>query len=272
MNELVFAYWEGFTATGPAPDAAPALRCTPACVDIVALAFAVPVPGSSISTDFLTSKNTQTTILADAALLRARGQKIIISINGNPAMLWSALDPARFAQSVKALADSWSLDGIDLDNEEPGEIPGANFVAIIKAIRAVMGPDFILSYPAFLPFRDAFLAQVKDELTLVCTMAYWNDYDYAVSLFQTYAGWVGAEKVCIGVKPGQNGSDQSTPIAALARLAAYEPPGARKAGVMLYSLTLDIEPVTGQSRFDWTKRIHNNMASARAAAGDRNEL
>lgn len=259
MREVVFAYWEGFTAIGPAPDAAPSLRLTPACVDIVALAFALPSPGSGISTTFLTSKNSQASILADACVLRARGQKVIISINGNPAMPWSELDPVRFAQSVKALAEAWNLDGIDLDNEEPGEIPGARFVAVIKAIRAAMGPDFIISYPAFLPFRDAFLAQVKDDLTLVCTMAYWNDFDYAVNLFQTYADWVGPEKVCIGVKPGQNGSDQSTPVAAVPKLAAYQPPGARKGGVMLYSLSLDIEPITGQSRFDWTQTIHDHM-------------
>lgn len=261
MKELLFAYWEGFTATGAAPGAAPALRLTPACVDIVALAFAVPAPGSGINTDFLTSKNSQESIVSDTAVLRARGQKVILSVNGNPAMPWNALEPELFAQNVKALAEVWGLDGIDLDNEEPGEIPGAEFVAVIKAIRAAMGTDFIISYPGFLPYRDAFLAQVKDDLTLVCTMAYWNDFDYAVSLFQTYAEWMGPEKVCLGLKPGRNGNEQSTPVAALAKLAAYEPPGTRKGGVMLYSLSLDIEPVTGLSRFGWTEMIHKNMPS-----------
>jgi hypothetical protein len=262
MSEVLFAYWEGFTTTGSAPNAPPPLGQTPGCVDIVALAFAVPAPGSTISTDFLTSKNSKISILADAAKLRARGQKIIISINGNPAMPWSDLDPDTFAQSVKRLAREWQIDGIDLDNEEPGEIPGQNFVNLIRAVRSLMGRDFIITYPAFLSYRDQFLAQVKNELTLVCTMAYWNNVDEAIQLAQNYADLVGSEKVCIGVKPGQFGYNQSTPVAAVPILAAYTPADGPKGGMMLYSLSLDIAPVTGLSRFAWLQMVHENMPSA----------
>lgn len=262
MSGVFFAYWQGFTPTGPEPLAAPALRLTPAYVDIVALAFALPAPGSAIDTDFLTSKNSKESILADAAFLRSRGQKVVMSLNGNPNMLWNDLDPTRFANNVKALAAEWNLDGIDLDNEDPDyrHNPDQRFVDLIKATRDTMGDKFTLSYPAFLPWRDGFLAKVRDELTLVNTMAYWNDATYGVGLYQNYADLVGPEKVCIGVKPGLNMQDQSTPIAAVPLLAAYQPTGARKAGMMMYSLSLDVEPVTGQPRFSWAQMVHDAMA------------
>ena len=60
--------------------------------------------------------------------------------------------------------------------------------------------------------------------------------------------------------------DQSTPIAAVPLLAAYQPAGARKAGMMMYSLALDVQPVTGQARFSWAQMVHEAMARKPPAA------
>ncbi len=270
MSEVLYAYWQGFTESGTGPDDPPTLALTPACVDIVALAFAVPGPGSTIVTDFLTSKNSKASILADSEVLRARGQKVVMSVNGSRDVPWDSLDPKTFAASVKSAADEWGLDGIDLDNETPGTIPGQTFVDVIKAIRDTMGDQFLITYPAFLTFRDQFLAQVKDEISLVMTMAYWNDYDWAVSLYSEYAKLVGPEKVCIGVKPGYDQRDQSTPFDAVAKLAAYEPTdgtnGGTKGGMMLYSLTLDVPATTQKPRFTWVDTIAANVPRAAAKA------
>jgi len=259
MNESLFAYWQGFTPSGPAPDNAPALRDTPEFVDVLATAFSVVGEDSSILTGFLTKGNTKATILADTEFLRGRGQKVITSLNGNADVPWSTLKPTLFAKSVKALAAEWQLDGIDLDYETAGTVPGTAFADVIKALRDTMGEDFIISYPAYLPFRDQFLSQVVDEVSWVMTMAYWNDYEWAVGLYKEYAEIVGDEKVMIGIKPGRGGHDQSTPITAVPKLAAYEPQGSSKAGVMIYSLSIDYEQYTDKPRFAWADLVHTNM-------------
>jgi hypothetical protein len=177
-------------------------------------------------------------------------------------MPWEELDPATFAASVKSLANAWQLDGVDLDNESPDVFPGAVFIATIKAIRALMGPAFIISYPAFLTFRDGFLTKVKDELSYVATMAYWNGYEGQVALFNSYAEMVGAEKVAMGVKPGTDGGNQSTPFEDVPAIARYQPEGGQKAGMMLYSLSIDTPPYTKKPTFTWTEAIHAAQAPA----------
>ncbi len=174
-------------------------------------------------------------------------------------MSWSTLDPDTFATNVKALAEDWSLDGIDLDNESPDEIPGTQFADVIQAIRDKMGPQFRITYPAFLPYRDGFLPQVKDALSYVMTMAYWNEANYAEGLYEEYAKMVGPEKVMMGIKPGYDYSSQSTPIDAVAPICQYEPQGTQKAGVMLYSLSIDIPQYTQKQRFSWCCMVNKNL-------------
>ena len=261
MSEILYAYWQGFTASGTSPDDSPTLALTPPFVDIVALAFAAPGPGSTIDTSYLTSQNSKESILADARVLQARGQKVVMSVNESSTVPWPTLAPTIFAKNVKLTAEEWGLDGLDLDDEVVSSIPGQEFVDLIKAIRDTMGGEFIISYPGFLEFRDGFLPKVKDELTLVCTMAYWNEFSDAVSLYETYAAMVGHEKVCIGVKPGQGYNDQHTPIEAVPQLASYQPKGATKAGMMLYSLSLDTRRFTGKPQFYWTELVHQHLST-----------
>jgi glycosyl hydrolase family 18 (putative chitinase) len=190
-----------------------------------------------------------------------------MSVNGSDTVPWPSLDPKTFATNVQTLAEDWSLDGIDLDNETVGEIPGTQFVELIQAVRDTMGAQFIITYPAFLTYRDAFLPQVKDALSYVMTMAYWNEANVAESLYEEYAKMVGPEKVMMGIKPGYDYSNQSTPIDAVVPICQYEPTGAQKAGIMLYSLSIDIPQYTQQKQFYWTELVNTNLPRAKQALG-----
>lgn len=239
MSKQAFlAYWLGYVEGGPP------LEETPPEVGIVALAFAVTAPspqGDSITLDFLTSKHSEAEMRAGAKALQARGVKVIMSINGTDSWEghpdgWGNLNAEEFAANVKRIVvDDWGLDGVDLDQEGAAP-PGDDFVAVIKALRAALGPDALITTPVFIgPWRDAYLPQVKDDLSMVMTMAYWNDFEGAKYLFEQYAALVGPEKMAIGVANSAN-PGQNTPIEAVPQIAAWNPDGASKAGVMLWNL------------------------------------
>ncbi len=263
-QETIMAYWQGFTPSGTGPQDPPTLEQTPQFVDIVALAFGVIFPENSITTDFLTSKNSKASILAGARVLQSRGQKVVMSINGNPHYSWTKLQPEPFADAVESIViDEWGLDGVDLDNEYSADDPtdpGPAFAAVTNAIRKKIGPDKLITYPAYMPGRDkSYLLAAKDDLDFISTMAYWNGFDDQIAMYETYAGIMGDEKVAIGVKPGYDGNNQSTPIKDVPRLCKYEPKDSRKRGMMLYSLTLDVPQYTNLPKLAWTEMIQDNL-------------
>lgn len=263
MTQAFLAYWLGFIP-GQAT-----LAETPDGVGIVALAFAVtaPIDGEdSITLDFLERDHGEAEIRAGAQALQARGVKVVMSINGNPDWPgheggWANLDPQQFAANVKRIVvDEWGLDGVDLDNEAD-YTPDANFVEVIAALRQAFGPDALITLPVYMGTgRDAYLAQARDDISFVSTMAYWNGFDGQVALFQAYAGLVGPEKVAIGVanaaSPGQN-----TPWDAVAQCAGWDPPGAAKAGMMLWNLNSPPPDETAQ----WCAAIAQNLPPGQSA-------
>ncbi len=261
-SQKIFAYWEGFTESGAAPNLAPPLIETPSFVDIVAIAFAAPAEQSTITTDFVTSSNnTKAEIISSIEQLRDKGQKVVMSINGSHTVSWESLDPKTFAESVSQLSQEWKIDGVDLDNETWGTVPGKPFAEVINAIRNKMGNDFVITYPAYQEGRDDFLKTAYDDLTYIMTMAYWQDYDEAVDMFSYYENLVGGpEKLMIGIKPGHNGMNQSTPLQAVPKLVEYEPASGCKAGIMFYSLSLDYNKFTAEDRFHWVNLVHSTLA------------
>jgi hypothetical protein len=258
MSDQIFlAYWLGYI-TGNST-----LEETPAGVTHVALAFAVTGPtanGDGITIDFLTQDHSEAEIRAGAKALQARGVKVLMSINGNPNWDghpggWTDLDAPIFAANVTSLAiDDWGLDGVDLDNEA-SETPGEDFVAVVQALRAAMGPGPLLTLPVYEgAWRDAYLSQVKDDISFVSTMAYWNGLEGQIDLYNQYAGLVGEQKVAMGVgnaaNPGQN-----TPFDQVPAIAAWDPSGACKAGVMLWNLNAPEPDETAL----WCQTIAKNL-------------
>jgi hypothetical protein len=257
MTQAFLAYWLGYI-TGDVT-----LEQTPDGVGIVALAFAVTGPsasGDSITLDFLEKDHSEAEIRAGAAALQQRGVKVVMSINGNPNWPghpggWTNLDAQQFAANVKAIVvDDWGLDGVDLDNEA-SEVPDQNFVDVIAALRSALGPEALVTLPVYEgTWRDGYLADAKDNISFVSTMAYWNDFQGQVDLFNQYAGLVGPEKVAIGVANAAN-PGQNTPWEAVGQCAAWDPPGASKAGMMLWNLN---SPTLAETQ-QWCAEIVSNL-------------
>lgn len=263
-TEAFMAYWQGYQEGG-AP-----LESTPPGVTIVALAFAVTTPsasGDSITLNFLESEHSEAEIRAGAKALQGRGVKVVMSINGNPnwpghAGGWANLDAPAFAANVKSIVvDDWGLDGVDLDNEATDVTPGADFVAVVKALRTALGAGALLTLPVYMgSARDAYLGEVADQVDFVSTMAYWNDFDGQTAMFQDYASLVGARKVAIGVSDASGG--QSTPFGIVEQLAAWNPTGGKKAGMMLWSLNGAPAATTQQ----WCTTIVGNLNASKTTA------
>jgi Glycosyl hydrolases family 18 len=260
-SQAFMGYWLGYVEGG-AP-----LQATPASVGIVALAFAVTSPGpdgDTITLDFLTSQHSAEEIRAGVKALQARGVKVVMSINGKPnwaghAGGWDNLDPTAFAANVKAIVvDQWGLDGVDLDNEASSFIPGENFVQVVKALRHVLGPDALLTLPVFIgPKRDAYLSQVREEISFVSTMGYWSSFDIQLMRFNKYAALVGPEKVAIGVADAATPAGQNTRFSIVARLAAWNPENTHKAGMMLWNL--NPPSLEQEATAQWCAAIADNL-------------
>lgn len=262
--ETFLAYWMCNVKGGPLPQAAPA------SVDVVALAFAVtaPVDGQdSLTLDYLQKYHSLDDIKAGAKALQARGTKVIMSINGNPNWPghpggWTNLNPTEFAQNVAQIVlGEWGLDGVDLDNEA-SEVPDDNFVQVVQALRQVLGPDALLTLPVYMGTdRDAYLSQVVDQISFVSTMAYGLDFQGQVDLAQQYAQLVGSPKVAIGVSNASG--DQSSPFSEVGPLAAWEPAGSHKAGMMLWNLNSPPQSETDL----WCATIAANLPKAAVLVG-----
>jgi hypothetical protein len=260
-SQAFMGYWLGYVQGG-AP-----LQATPAPVGIVALAFAVTSPGpdgDTITLDFLTSQHSAEEIRAGVKALQARGVKVVMSINGKPNWIghaggWDNLDPAAFAANVKAIVvDQWGLDGVDLDNEAGSVIPGDNFVQVVKALRHALGPDALLTLPVFMgPRRDGYLSQVREEISFVSTTGYWSSFDIQLMRFNKYAALVGPEKVAIGVADAATPSSDNTRFSIVARLAAWNPQSARKAGMMLWNL--NPPSLEQEATAQWCAAIADNL-------------
>lgn len=258
-NQQTFlAYWMCAVPNGPLPDAAPS------SVDTVALAFAVnaEIHGEdSIRLNYLTQHYPVEAIRASAKALQARGTKVIMSINGGGPKFqghpggWGNLDPGQYASNVaRIVMEDWGLDGVDLDNE--GDYtPDDNFVEVIQALRAAIGPRALLTLPVYLRFRDGYLAKVADQISYVSTMAYGLDYDGQIGLYRQYAELVGERKVAIGVAYTKPGVPGGTPFAAVPKLAAWDPADAQKAGMMLWT-TNSGSPETVK---EWCAAIADNL-------------
>jgi hypothetical protein len=250
-TETFLAYWLGFADGNN-------ITNVPASPDIVAIAFGVTDFGSTIATGFLTSKHSLDDILIGAKELQARGQKVVLSVSGdpNPDRGWGSLDPTTFAENAYDLiVRQWGFDGIDLDNEDAGA-PAPSFTLIIKALRQRFGPQALITLPVYMgPERDAYLADVRDDITAVTTMEYWAGYDAQIELYKKYATLVGEAKVGIGVSNPGSG-DAPTPADAIVPLAAYVPASGAKYGMMFWNLNSPNDPAQA---FQWCSTIEANM-------------
>src|SRR6185369_5395362 len=129
--------------------------------------------------------------------------------------------------------------------------PAPNFPKVIRALRRRFGREALITLPVYMgKERDAYLAEVKDDIDGVATMAYWENYEGQIALYEQYASLVGGDKVAIGVSNPGSGNN-ATPADAVARLAKYDPPGG-KFGMMFWNVNSPENP--GQA-LEWCELI-----------------
>jgi len=256
-------FWAGFE--DPAIGA-PTLIETPEYVDTVTLAFTGPADNNTYTTNYLCKYYPAEKIKAWVKQLQARGQKVLMSVYDNPNHPWAKVDiPVFVKNAIPIIMEEWGADGVDIDGES-GDATAEDFIQVILEFRKALGPvgspKSILTFDtfAFSAQDQQILKATKDDLDWINLMAYFRSYDSMVTLFEQYATLIDPSKITIGVKPGKGWADQHTDLDEVKKLAAYQPKGARKKGMMLYTLSRDIPHFTGHPLFTWTTAIHDNQA------------
>ncbi len=267
-NETYIAYWSGEEPTGPGKS--PTLDQTPDYIDIVPLFYVLINANGTLNFDRLVLHNSEQKIKGWMQTIRKRQQnqpkktRFTLGILGDS---FPSQDPTTFAKTVKSAVTDWGVDGVTVDYEPPdGDV---KIVPVVKAIRTAIGAKAIMTapiYSSWMPYPKV----LKDYGAL---FNYLETMDYTpypgetatISNYESYAKTIGGMatpaygKIAIGVscmEPPYN----FTPLADVVDLCKYEPPKAKKLGIMLYTLSYDVKSHgSGYPDGTFTKTIHDNL-------------
>ncbi|GGS88802.1 chitinase [Planobispora rosea] len=181
-KHFLTGYWHNFV------NAAVELRLSavPAEYDLVAVSFgeATSTPGEvvfGVDPELSTALGgyTEAQFKADVATLKARGQKIILSVGGElgRVQVASAAAATKFADTVYALMQQYGFEGVDIDLEN-----GLNATYMgqaLRALRAKAGANLIITMaPQTIDMQSTgaeyfkLALNIKDILTVVHTQFY----------------------------------------------------------------------------------------------------
>lgn len=210
----------------------------------------------------------------DVAYLRERGIKVVLTVGNTGSMGWRQIPAeknADFAQwIVTELLQGLGLDGIDIDDENMGGAP-ESLAATVQAMRAAFGTEYIIK-KALWEDGDV-VPLIAGYLDLGSTMAYWNDLGQLTSDYEQYLGMgLKPSQVALGVQAGPSDQNfQFTSLEVTRQAAAWQPAGATKLGMMLYSFSQDIQyfteepqrsiPYPSPNDHQWQKTIIDTMWS-----------
>jgi hypothetical protein len=260
MAEVFDAYWLGYQEpTGQT------LAQTPDLIDYVTLFLAGPTEEGTVTTAYLCKVYGEEKIKQWVKEVRARGTKVLLSFLDNESAPWSNVNMDTFAASAKETLEEWELDGFDIDAESgmPPEEFVPCFIALTEALSGVLDGK-TLTYTCYEGCNPGdsdyeILSSVKDLVSWVQLMAYWNQAGSYKRLFEEYAGVVGNEKVAFGVKCGCEGSEQSTLLETVKELAEWDPVDSSKAGMMMFGTNRDNPKFTTQPDWTYAKTIHKKL-------------
>jgi hypothetical protein len=182
--------------------------------------------------------------------LQEAGISVVLSIVGNNGTYgWSNIPEESIADFVSYLdqvfvSGGYQLDGIDIDDEYYSGLGGPSLVPVVQAMRNVFGQNKIISKALF--NDEDVIGQLAPYLTMGGIMSYG---DYAQGLEQQFEYYVSlgmkASAMTIGVNAGpvaQGGSFTSVETAM--ELAAWQPAGGPKLGMMVWTFCQDIQQFT----------------------------
>ncbi len=267
-NQTFIAYWSGEEPTGP--DHSPTLVQTPDYVDVVILFYVNVTDDGDLDFSRLVLHNDQPTIMGWMAAIRKRQQNQERKTKFTLGILSGSFpdqDPATFSQKVAAAAKSWGVDGITIDYEPPSENP--SIIGVVQKIKDALPASALMTAPIYSAWEgNPELEPYAALFDYVTTMDYtgYPGYDPTISFYEGYAKVVGGAagpaygKLGIGVSCMTFSNDNHTPLVDVEKLCAYEPAGANKLGIMLYTLSYDA-PGHGSPYplFTYTKTIHENL-------------
>jgi len=271
-NVHITAYWEGYTEQ----DCSFPLNEIPLNVDYIPIAFIQPVKDPKSSSQLATTWAFDDTFVYSKEQIRAwikeinnRGtnQKVLLSIMDTPDIHWYPdVDIDAFAQNIAKSCDEWGIAGIDVDAEsgmsDPEQEYVKTFVNLIKSLKKYLSSDKIISYTCYTEssYDSDIIGQCKDDIDYINTMAYWNNTDGQISLYNHYVNDIGdPNKVGIGVKAG-NGGD-STTLQTVEQCAQWfrDNDKITEKRMMLWSLTRDVEAITTVDDLTFLNTIHENI-------------
>ena len=245
------AYWGGYFKESPCETIR--LCDIPEDIDYVILAFVGPLPDSTLETVFLCSQYSEDKIKQWVKDVQARGIKVFMSILDTPQTHWNVVDIPKFAQSVKEIAlDEWGVDGLDIDAES-GMTSNyiESFISLAENLKLVLG-DKPLTYTCYTGTQGPdgkILKVIKDKLDWIQLMAYFDDYNEMINLYNNYKTIMG-DKICIGVKA------PVTPLIEVKNLCKWN---SNKQGMMLWTINRDVPYYTNKPKFLWSRTISQNI-------------
>jgi hypothetical protein len=258
-SETFVNYWIGEEPTPPSPT----LDEMPAYVDVVPLAFVGIDPASyTLDFKFLCKTHSEASIKAAIKTVRARGTKVLFSINDTRLGTVPKDKFNAFIENVVKQVLAWGVDGIDFDFEPPSE-PSETLVPVVtklrQALRQALKREPLLTAPIYAPWlgEQQLLREFAAQLDFLTTMDY-ADASTSIERCQEYMDALNApEKVAIGMSCMLAGEMDS--LEEIGRMAAWEPRAGRKRGAMLYTFSYDIKARTGYADGTYTATIEKSL-------------
>jgi len=249
QNQLFTAYWTGYQKS------INTLDTTPLGVDQVILAFFGPLD-NKVEITFITSLYSAEQLKTWIKIVKSKGIKVIASLLDTPETHWNTVDMAQFSKSLSTLIEEWGFDGIDIDAESgmPSSQYISSFVSLIKTCRSLLPESAPLSYTCYLgleSYDGEILKETIDLIDTVQLMAYGDDFNSMIGLFNNYNQLVPADKLVIGVKAG------TTPLQEVVKLTEWN--SAKKGGMMLWNLPLDTISYSNKPRWSYFQAILDNI-------------
>ncbi|KAG5651912.1 hypothetical protein H0H81_006963 [Sphagnurus paluster] len=162
--------------------------------DVIFFAFAMPDASSNLSWE-PDSKETLKKLVSSARQ-SGKGTKIVLSVGGWAGSHWfsnsvkNAVSRTKFSDVLVGAVKTFGLDGIDIDWEYPNSTgagnphspaDAANFLALIKLLRASLGPSKIISAAvAHTPWLGANGKPLTNVSEYAALMTYVNIMNYDV--------------------------------------------------------------------------------------------